>query len=129
MTTDIVRFKDFTPDIQDPPNFDVYGVHYVCLPDIPLDNLAMMATFNDDALTAAEKTMKMVEFLASCMEDDSGDRFRTNTKRGSKTPIGVKTIQQLVPWLLEVYGLRPTQESSESADGSTPDDGSSTDGA
>jgi hypothetical protein len=129
MTTDIIRFKDFTPNAEDPPTFQVYGVRYVCLPDIPLDALAEMSTISDADATSKERVEKMVEFIASIMEDESGDLFRVNVQRGSKTPVGVKTIQQLVPWLLEVYGLRPTQESSESSDGSTDDDGNLTGGA
>jgi len=128
MTTDIVRFKDFTPDKEDPPNFDVYGVHYVCLPDIPLDSLAAMANINDDDVAGPEKVAKMVDFLVSVLEEESGAVFRENTQRGAQKPIGVRTIQQLVPWMMEQYGLRPTQESSESSDGSIDDDGSSTDG-
>lgn len=129
MTTDIVRFKDFTPDADDPPNFKVHGVHYWCLPDIPLDSLAELSAINEDEdSTTAQKSVKMMEFLASCLAEHSATVFLENTQKGSQTPIGVKTIQQLVPWMMEQYGLRPTQESSESSDGSTDDDGSSTGG-
>jgi hypothetical protein len=129
MTTDIVRFKDFTPDAGDPPTFAIYDVTYVCLADIPLDSLADMATFNDVAVSSTEKVAKMVDFLVSVLTDETGKVFRENTARGSQHPIGVRTIQQLVPWLMEQYGLRPTQESSESSDGSADDDGNLTGGA
>lgn len=128
MTTDIVRFKDFTPDGDDPPTFAVYGVEYVCLADIPLDSLADMATFSDDTLTGPDKVAKMVDFLVSVLTEESGPIFRENTQKGAQKPIGVRTIQQLIPWLMEQYGLRPTQESSESSDGSIDDDGNLTGG-
>lgn len=129
MTTDIVRFKDFTPDHEDPPTFKVYANTYVCIPDIPIDALAAISSWNDEGLTTDAKMKMMVDFFADIMRPESATLFRESVKRGAENPIGVKTINQLVPWLLEVYGLRPTPESSESSDGSTDDDGSSTDGA
>jgi hypothetical protein len=37
--------------------------------------------------------------------------------RSKSDPIDINQISELIPWLLEVYGLRPTQRSSSSADG------------
>jgi hypothetical protein len=128
MTTDIVRFKDFTPNADDPPTFRVYGNTYVCLPDIPLDSMADMSDLNAEDLSSKEKLTKTIDFLAGCLTVESGALFRESTRRGATDPVGVSTLQALVPWLMEQYGLRPTQESSESSDGSTDDDGNLTDG-
>jgi len=128
MTTDIVRFKDFTPDADDPPTFKVHGNTYVCLPDIPLDSLADMSDLNAEDLSSKDKLAKTIDFLVGCLTEESGHVFRESTQRGAPHPIGVKTLQSLVPWLMEQYGLRPTQESSESSDGSVDDDGNLTGG-
>lgn len=62
-------------------------------------------------------------------DDQSGERFKARLL-STQNPLDLQ--RQVIPivfWLLEVYGLRPTQASSTSANGSDDAGPGSTDGA
>jgi hypothetical protein len=59
------------------------------------------------------------------LEDESANRFffRMGDK---KEPISMTQVMRIMPWIMEKYGMRPTEPSSNSSDGSAnPDDGMS----
>lgn len=52
------------------------------------------------------------------LEPDSAALFLARLEGKKGKSIGVNTVKEIVPWLMEQYGLRPTQPSKESLDGS-----------
>lgn len=133
--TDIVRFKDFSTS-PEPVVFEIKPDTFVCLPDIPFDVLADLATLGktDGVVDPAAQLRRMHDFFDVILEPDSAAVFRQRTAKPTidspnPNPIGMKVILEVMQWLTEVYGLRPTQPSSESADGSSDDEASSTVGA
>lgn len=145
MTDELVRHKDFSLS-PDPVTFTIAPDTFVCYPEIPLDALAEMAKLAQRSENREEQLSKIYDFFDGIMEPDSAARFRRRGRRSTPAqgvegepgyvpadinthPIGMRHAAKIMPWLLEVYGLRPTQESSESSDGSEPTSTSSTDGA
>jgi hypothetical protein len=134
MTDPIVRFRDFSPS-PEPVQFQVNDDIFECIPEIPLDGLAQMAQLAQlGSGTPGELLNKVYDFFDGVMTPDSAALFRARGRistadRPNPNPIGMRAITQILPWLMEVYGLRPTQPSDESSDGSGTDDTNSTDGA
>ena len=127
---EVVRFKDFSVS-PEPIIFKMEGDEFHALPDIPLDlliELAEFATIGEEQGRAAQ-IEKMKDFFDGILDEDSAGRLRERMKKGAAQPIGKRLLVDVMPWLMEVYGLRPTQPSSESADGSDDTGISSTDGA
>lgn len=128
--TEVVRFKDFSVS-PEPIAFQMEDDTFHCLPDISLDllmELADFATIGEQQGRGAQ-IEKMKEFFDGILDEDSAGRLRERTKKGATQPIGKRLLVDVMPWLMEVYGLRPTQPSSESAAGSDDTDISSTAGA
>lgn len=75
-----------------------------------------------DSLEAMRGLLEMVLLPDSYLR--IAERMRSKSE-----PIDIGQISELIPWLLEVYGLRPTQRSSSSADGlPAPESGTSSTG-
>jgi hypothetical protein len=134
MTDPIVRFRDFSTS-PEPVRFKVNDDIFECIAEIPLDGLAQMTQISaaTDGGPAAMLS-KVYDFFDSIMTPDSAALFRDRGRVGTKeqpnpNPIGMRAVNDILPWLMEVYGLRPTQPSDESSGGSGTDDISSTDGA
>lgn len=131
--TDVVKYKDFSLS-PEPVTFKIAPDEFLCYPEIPLDVLMEVAEASTTAGTGLDRVKQMLDMLEGVMEPESFATFVARTKKGTteqpnKNPIGMRHITELLPWLMEVYGLRPTQESDSSADGSDDDDTSSMDGA
>lgn len=130
----VVRFKDFTLS-PEPITFKIDPDIFQCVPEIPLDGLAELANLatksGDDRVAQMNK---MHDFFDGVMTFESGAIFRKRCKVSTEeepnpNPIGMRHVKDIIPWLMEVYGLRPTQASSSSSDGSDDEDTSLTDGA
>jgi len=124
-----VEIKEF--GVEDTPKpFKIHGVTYYILGDLPLTLVDSLAKWQSkgihQSILDGGKNMLM-ELIAEFMVDESYARFKEGVDRKE---IGLRIIIDMIPWMLEQYGLRPTQPSSPSLDGS--DDGetgiSSTDG-
>lgn len=126
----IVRFKDFSPS-PEPITFRFAPDDFECVSVIPLDGLVQLAAIGRqiNENTGPEQMKIVYEFFDLICLPDSAAKLRERCAQGSANPIGLTLITDVLPWLMEQYGLRPTQPSDESSDGSTPDDTSSTDGA
>jgi hypothetical protein len=88
-----------------------------------------MALLGEKMSVTGGRASAVYEFFDSIMMPESAAKFRERGQIGVANPIGMRAITEVIPWLMEVYGLRPTQPSDESSDGSEPTDTSSTDGA
>lgn len=129
--TDIVRFKDFSLSAE-PVTFRIAPDDFECWPEIPLDSLIELSTLNMNGGDRKEQFDKLKDFFDGIMPPEQAARLRERCRPSTKEapnphPIGMRHIQNMLPWLMEVYGLRPTQPSDESEDGSPPADTSSTD--
>ena len=124
--TDIVRFKDFSMS-EEPVTFKIGEDTFLCVPEIPLDSLVELATLGAGASGGAQ-IEKIKDFFDGIMDPDSAAQFRKRCEKKAPKAIGMRHITPLLSWLMEVYGLRPTQPSDESDTGSRDDDTSSTDG-
>lgn len=134
---DDVRFKDFT--IAGPaPRFRIAPDDFECYEEIALDALvgiaetARVGLTTGDGATTEQRLEAMKEVLKGILTPESHRIFSDRMRVGSEEvpnphPIGQRHIKDLLPWLMEQYGMRPTEESSTSADGSDADDTSSTD--
>jgi len=66
----------------------------------------------------------ILKLLEMSLLPESGQRFRRRMS-DPDSPIGIQTVMEVIPWLMEQYGMRPTQSPEPSSTGS-PDPGSGT---
>lgn len=131
--SDVVKFMDFSLS-PEPVTFKIAPDEFLCYPEIPLDVLMEVAEASTSGgTTGIDRVKQMLEMLEGVMEPQSFATFVARTKKGTverpnQNPIGMRHISELLPWLMEVYGLRPTQESDSSVTGSDDDATSLTDG-
>lgn len=130
--SDVVRFKDFSLS-PEPIIMRIAPDDFKCYPEIPLDVMMEVAEAATSSSTGMKRVEQMRDLLEGVMEPESFAIFAARMRKGTKeqpnhSPIGMRHIREILPWIMEVYGLRPTQESESSADGSDSDDTNSTDG-
>lgn len=90
------------------------------LPDTVLDLVPLMANLN--AAAGREGIQPLYDFMEEVLTEESAAEFRRRVSAKRKT-FGIGTIRQVITWLLEEYGLRPTQPSSLSSMQSSGADG------
>ena len=130
--SDVVRFMDFSLSAE-PVRFRIAPDEFECLPEIPLDALADMTKLAGGG-SGPEQLARVHDFFDGIMFPDSAALLRRRMRKGTVEepnphPVGMRHIHRMLPWLMEVYGLRPTQPSDESSTGSSDDAMSSTAGA
>lgn len=119
------EIKDFT--MRKTVRFRIDDDIFHGVPDIPaLDLMKFGSMF--DGLTESQVASNpdaFTELFRLVLDASSADVFMS--RMGDKTkPIGLGQVMAILPWLMEEYGLRPTQPSSTSSDGSeNQDDGTS----
>lgn len=135
MTEPIPRFKDFSGS-PEPVVFRLAPDDFECLPEIPLDAMGLMATLGGSLTEGDPKEQlgRVYDFFDMIMVPASAHLFRKRGKISTPEepnphPVGLRAITEILPWLMEQYGLRPTQPSDVSLTGSSPGDTSSTVGA
>lgn len=127
-TTGLPEIKDFSLPTKDRP-FKIEGDVYRAVPGIPLQLMASMKKFSD--LKNLSEKDDALEGLLSVFDEilfaESATLFR---KRVSERIITIDHVKPLIEWLMEGWGARPTEPSSDSSEASTTVDGTnSTDGA
>lgn len=120
--TDDLKFKDFTL-AGEAPVMRIAPDEFHCYPEIPLDVMMDVARFSQTKVEGLDRFTQLMELIAGIIVPEDYDKFIARTKRGTKEqpnpyPIGMRHIRDILPWVLEVYGMRPTQASSDSASGS-----------
>lgn len=127
-TDGMVEIQDFSFS-PEPKRFRINDDVFECTPEMPL---AVMVKASELQLTAEVLKTKGMEpvlaFFDSVMFDASAQRFRERTA-DKVNPVGLRHVAKIIPWLMEVYGLRPTQPSEDSSASPESDGTSSTDGA
>lgn len=123
MTND-VRFKDFSKKRQ-PIYFILDGVtpegeRFDCYPALALPSLQEIALIAGN-MTQETITESFTEFFAVVLQPESAARMESKLK-DRQNPLEVEQANEIMSWLMEVYGLRPSQPSSGSSDGSPTGD-------
>lgn len=121
-----VRFKDFGKK-RTPVYFTVgdgAANHFDCFPALSLPALQEMALLSggfsmENAAATLETFFKLV------MTEEDTARFMHRVLEDKADPIELSQVADIMHWLVEVYGNRPTQPSSDSSSGQ-PNDGSGT---
>ena len=77
----------------------------------------------ETASDIAKKPETFTQMIDLVLRDESANRFKARME-DKDSPITMKQIMDVLPWLMEKYGLRPSEPSSTSSPGfETPDDG------
>lgn len=127
--------RDFTRDprvIEFKIDDDVFRCH----PRLPADVLidfAVKAEGMGDSPTGQQGVQAMLDVLQATLLPEHFRRFRDRMKDPAKAaeeaqaagraapapyvPIGLEQVSEIVPWIMEEYGLRPTEPSEDSSDG------------
>lgn len=111
---------DFAPT-RPRPTFMVGGEVFqgkVEIAALPMMRYAIRASKMDteEGLTeeAMETTLSMIRLM---LTKESAERLIARMD-DDDNPVGMDAFNKLVPWLMEQYGMRPTEPLSDSADGS-----------
>lgn len=119
------EIKDFSFDLT-PKKFRINDDVYELIPDIPIGLFGNIIS-NIREVKINEDIEPVFKFFDEVMFEDSAKLFRIRAV-DKKNPIGPKTLQAIVSWMLEEYGLRPTNPSDNLSNGSGGIGGNSMDG-
>jgi len=125
----IVEYRDFSRQSKQ-IKFTVGEQEYESVPALGIGLAVEMSKIGKTFAggEGLERVDALWEFFGGILLDDGADRLKKQAH--SKTdPLDVKQLMEIMNWLLEVYGLRPTEPSTPSSTGSSDGGTSSTDGA
>jgi hypothetical protein len=109
-----VAFKDFTK-AKKRVEFKIDDDTFVAPKVLPIPVMQQLAQASD-ALKANESTAdaldKIVNVFDIILIDSSATRMRERVASKDE-PVDLSQLTDILMWLLEVYGLRPTQPSSD----------------
>jgi hypothetical protein len=115
MTDNAANFKDFTRKRR-PVYFMLGDEKFDCAPALPVETTQMIVRIAK-SITDENALGSLNEFFAEVLLGDGAERIRA--AMADKTePLETTQATEILYWLLEVYGLRPTQPSSDSSSGS-----------
>lgn len=118
---------DFSAEVAEEKKFSMDGDVFYLAPDLAA-GLLMEFTAKYNTLTElpfSEQQPAFEEMFRLVMRKDSADLFMERMVSADK-PIGLKQLNKVMPWMLEQYGLRPTEPSENSSDGQpNPESGTS----
>lgn len=121
MSSNDVRFKDFTKKRKQ-INFLLDSEEpYLCYPALALPSLQEIALISGN-MTAETATESFAEFFAVVLQPESAERMKAKLY-DRMNPLDSEQANEIMEWLMEEYGLRPTSPSSGSSDGSPTGDG------
>lgn len=122
MVSETVQMKDFTKK-KKVVQFAFDGEVYRCYPGLAPEGLQDLVRFADDI--TAENAMKSLHgFFDVVMNEENARKIQAKL-RDKESPLEIDVATDMMLWILEQFGLRPTQSSPDSSTGSpTGDDGS-----
>ena len=130
MSEDNVSFKDFTRK-RKAVKFvvDDSGDVFHAAPALPVSTTQLLAKIAVE-INQSNQLEKLDEFFGEVLLDDGAAKLKSKMQNKAN-PLDSEQATEILFWLLEVYGLRPTKSSPDSSSGSpTGDAGTSfTDGA
>jgi hypothetical protein len=110
--------KDFSR-VRKPVEFVIDGDQFDCMQAIPAETLLEITTeFEklDETEDSAQMMAAMKSVLRKFLLPRSCEKF-LGRMGDPEHPIELPQVNEVLMWLMEQYGLRPTKQSSESADG------------
>lgn len=131
VTDNNVRIRDFSKK-RAPVNFTLDGPsadgeHFECYPALALPSIQEIALIAEK-MTAETATAAFLEFFKVVLMPESAVRMEAKLS-DRLYPLDLEQANDIMQWLMEVYGLRPTQPSSGSSAGSPTGDGGTPSGA
>jgi hypothetical protein len=117
--------KDFTKQREEIV-FDIAPDTFRAAPAIPAGVMIDAAAKMDgiEKATLEEQGAAFSDVLKMCLDEESFERFEARM-HDRESPIDLPQVMEVVMWLFEEYGLRPTTPSAPSSD-SPSDQGSGT---
>ncbi|SRR6266540_2690956 len=115
MSEDIKDFTVSTETIKFKINQDIFEA----IPDIPAGKLLDFSESQSDLtkVSPEDRTKVFETMFTLILTPESAERF-LNRLYDPKNPIGIRVINNLIPWIFEQYGMRPTEALPGSLDGS-----------
>lgn len=120
--TDNVNFKDFGKKRKAIYFTNGPEERYDCVPALGLPSMQEISKLAD-GFTIDTAVDHFVAFFNTVLQPESAVRFEAKMREDKKDPIDQDQALAMMYWVLEQYGVRPTQPSSVSSDGSPTDDG------
>lgn len=111
-----VRMKDFSRKRKTAISIKVDDRNITCYPQIQPEVLQELADAASD-MTLANMGEKAALFFTGCMEKDDADHL-TSRLADKWDDFGFEDASQIMLYLMEQYGLRPTKSSSGKSAGS-----------
>lgn len=121
-TSDSVNFKDFKKKRRDIYFTNGPDERYDCVPALSLPAIQDIAKLSE-GFTIETAVDHFVEFFNTVLVEESAQRFEHKMRTDKIDPIDQEQALDMMLWVLEQYGVRPTQPSSGTSDSSPTDDG------
>lgn len=113
-----VEIRDFTVTDENHKfriNDDVFEAYAV----VPISVMAEMGKLRNVGENLADNGVEYIlDIFDLFLTEPSAQRFRERVTNDRIHPIGMQQVTSILPWLMEQYGLRPTQPLSDSSTGS-----------
>lgn len=112
------RFKDFSKK-REPVEFKIDDDLFVAPPVLPIPTMQELAETAESIKTEKNNAAlfaKITSIFDAVLTDTSARRFRERIS-SKEEPVDIEQLVDIMLWLLEEYGLRPTQPSSDSSSG------------
>lgn len=118
-----LEIKDFTED-RKRILFKIDGDVFECNPQLPILSLLDFAAMADQVGDKADDAAKnmFLDMFNMVLIDESAAVF-IERMRDKRRPISITQVNDILPWIMEQFGLRPTQPSAPSSPGSEIPDG------
>lgn len=112
-----VEIKDFSFSVE-PKRFRINNDIFYATPEMPVTIAATAAKISQSGALQKGDVGPILEFFDEILLDESATRFRHRFTANKQQPIGMRHVNVIIPWLLEEYGLRPTEPSADSSSSS-----------
>lgn len=113
-----VRFKNFTKK-REPVWFQVDEDRFQALPVLPVPTMQLLigqANALQGKAASPETLGEILHIFDTVLVPESAARF-TERLKSTDNPVDLIQVMDILTWLMEGYGQRPTQQSSGSSDG------------
>lgn len=115
----MTKFKDFgspSDSSAEPIEFQLYGERFSCRPTVPGKLMLEFASRTSDDSNSAENATVLLDFFAAVLYPESHERFDSIISDPDKA-VSLESLMDIVSWLMETYGSRPTERSEPSSTG------------
>lgn len=110
MSEDSVLFKDFSDD-RKPVLFSAQGERYEAFPALSIETVQEL-TLIANGIDESNILDGLDKFFSMVMDDDNLIRIKAQM-RNKANPLTTTQAVDVMNWILEQYGLRPSQSSSD----------------